>query len=165
MSAGERPACRRAGVPDRPRPARRLRPPFGASLEEALAGAEAGLLDEVIPATDGLSAADPLDPSPHFVRGLAEHAAGDAAAAVISLRRAVFLEPGFARASFELARAHESAGDPAAAARFYEQVLAALHKGRPGVDRLLQAREAGDIAAASRGRLRALAARREGPER
>ena len=119
----------------------------------------------MIPATDGLCAADPLDPSPHFVRGLAEHAAGDPAAAVISLRRAVFLEPGFVRASFELARAHESAGDPAAAARSYEQVLAALHQDRPGVDRLLNAREAGDIAAASRGRLPALAAGRGGPGR
>jgi chemotaxis protein methyltransferase CheR len=163
-AAPPRPAPR-AGARDRGRPASRdvaLAVPEP-GVEPALAAAETGRIDEAIAATDAMLAADALDPVPHFIRGLAEHAAGDPEAAAASLRRAVYLDPGFLRAAFELGRAHDALNHDAAAARCYRQALDVLHEGRPGVRRLLNPREAGDIAAASRGRLRALGAARTGP--
>ena len=69
---------------------------------------------------------DPMDPDVHYLHGLAELESGDAAAAVSSLRRVLYLDPGFELAAFALGRAHEKAGDPDAARRRYEQALRML---------------------------------------
>lgn len=69
---------------------------------------------------------DQMDPEVHYHHGLAELESGDAAAAVASLRRVLYLDPGFELAAFALGRAHEKAGEPDAARRRYEQALRML---------------------------------------
>jgi Flp pilus assembly protein TadD len=69
---------------------------------------------------------DLMDPEVHYHHGLAELESGDAAAAVASLRRVLYLDPGFELAAFALGRAHEKAGEPDAARRRYEQALRML---------------------------------------
>ena len=65
--------------------------------------------------TSRLLAADPLNESVHVLHGLAELEAGDAAAAVSALRRALYSEPQFGLAAFQLGRAYESLGNRVAA--------------------------------------------------
>lgn len=125
------------------------------ALDRALAAADAGRLETALALTGELLEADPADPVLHFVRGLAHHAAGDAAAAVAALRRAVYFEPSFARAMFELGRAQGSLGDSDAARCSYRAALAALEHGAGG-HRLLDPGDVEDVAAACRARLGAL---------
>jgi tetratricopeptide (TPR) repeat protein len=73
---------------------------------------------------------DMMNPEVHYLHGLAELESGDAAAAVSSLRRVLYLDPGYELAAFALGRAHEKAGEPDAARRRYEQALRMLD-GRP----------------------------------
>jgi chemotaxis protein methyltransferase CheR len=79
--------------------------------------ADAGESDEVISRTTLLLAADPLNASAHFLHGLAELEAGDADAAVSALRRALYAEPQFGLAAYQLGRAYESVGNRPAARR------------------------------------------------
>jgi chemotaxis protein methyltransferase CheR len=69
---------------------------------------------------------DLMNPEVHYLHGLAELESGDAAAAVTSLRRVLYLDPGYELAAFALGRAHEKAGEPDAARRRYEQALRML---------------------------------------
>ena len=69
---------------------------------------------------------DLMNPEVHYQHGLAELESGDAAAAVSSLRRVLYLDPGFELAAFALGRAHEKAGELDAARRRYEQALRML---------------------------------------
>ena len=69
---------------------------------------------------------DLMNPEVHYLHGLEELESGDAAAAVSSLRRVLYLDPGFELAAFALGRAHEKAGEPDAARRRYEQALRML---------------------------------------
>ncbi|MDP9259222.1 MAG: tetratricopeptide repeat protein [Actinomycetota bacterium] len=69
---------------------------------------------------------DIMNPEVHYLHGLAELESGDAAAAVSSLRRVLYLDPGFELAAFALGRAHEKAGELDAARRRYEQALRML---------------------------------------
>ncbi len=62
----------------------------------------------------------------HYLHGVAELEAGNARAAVSSLRRVLYLDPDFELAAFALGRAHEEAGEPVAARRRYEQALRML---------------------------------------
>jgi chemotaxis protein methyltransferase CheR len=71
-------------------------------------------------------AADPLDAEAYFVRGTTEMARRDPIAAIDSLRRALYIDPTFGLAAFQLARAHELGGDRAAARRAYAQALRTL---------------------------------------
>lgn len=163
-SAGADPAPRAARVlsrarrsPPRPDPRRAVPPrlPAPGTLDRALAAADAGQLETALELTRELLEADPADPVLHFVRGMAHHAAGDAAAAVSALRRAVYFEPRFARAAFELGRAQDSLGDRDAARRSYRAVLHTLDGGGGG-HLLLDSGDVEDVAAACRARLAAL---------
>jgi chemotaxis protein methyltransferase CheR len=95
----------------------------------ALAAADAGRLDEALAAITPILAADPLNTVALCVQGLALHVQGDPVGAVHSLRRAVYLDPAFARAAFELGRAHEALGDRQAAERSYRQALEGIEDG------------------------------------
>jgi chemotaxis protein methyltransferase CheR len=150
-----RPAPRRPRVRRRAPASRRPRRPR-ATLHDALAAADEGRLDAALELTDELLSADALDPGVHFVRGLALRAGGDPKAALASLRRAVYLDPGFARASFELGRAHETLGHGSAARRSYQMALQAMEANGDGSGRLLDPVDAADVAAACHGRLAAL---------
>lgn len=139
---------------------RRRRPPQPSptpavtpSLRDALAAADAGRLDDAVAAAAAVLHRDPLDADANFVRGVAELARGDAVAAADALRRALYVDPGFALAAFKLGRAHDSLAQPVAARRAYAQAVAALARapgGRPG---LVEDADAAAVADACRARL------------
>jgi chemotaxis protein methyltransferase CheR len=101
---------------------------------------------------DEVAAAD------HFHRGLTHLQDEDPAAAVTSLRRALYIEPGFGLAAFKLGGAYEALGEPAAAQRAYEQALRALEPHERHEPFLAQI-DLADVATAARARLDVLIAR------
>jgi chemotaxis methyl-accepting protein methylase len=96
------------------------------------------------------------DATSHFLHGLLALQRGDAKAAVAALRRALYLEPSLAAASFQLGRGHEATGDRQAAVRAYEQTLRTIAE-HPDGDFLLEQIEPADIAVACHHRIAALA--------
>jgi chemotaxis protein methyltransferase CheR len=96
------------------------------------------------------------DATSHFLHGLVALQRGDAEAAVTALRRALYLEPRLAAASFQLGRGHEATGDRQAAVRAYEQTLRTIAE-HPEGDLLLEQIDPSDIASACRHRIEALA--------
>lgn len=127
-------------------------------LAAALAAAGEGRLEAAIAASDELLAQDPANVGAHFVRATAELAAGNAAAAVASLRAALYLDPGFGIAAFKLARAYDALGDTRSARREYERALRTLDPDDRGHAEILGDVDPGDVALACAARLRALAA-------
>ena len=117
-------------------------------LAEALAAANAGELDRAVAITDRILHDDTLDADAYFVRGLAELGLAAADAAVSSLRRALYVDPGFGLAAFQLGRAHEHRGDRAAAVRAYEQALRTLDADDTRHAAILDQVDLGDVAAA-----------------
>jgi chemotaxis protein methyltransferase CheR len=95
-------------------------------LAGALEAANEGSLSDAVHITERMLESDPLDADAYFVRGLAELGLGETDAAVVSLRRALYVDPTFGLAAFKLAGAQELRGDRAAAARAYEQALHTL---------------------------------------
>jgi len=79
--------------------------------------------------------ADLLDADACFVQGIAELERGATAEPIVSLRRALWLDSSFGLAAFALGRAHDLAGDRAAASRAYRQALHALGDGDSGSGR------------------------------
>jgi chemotaxis protein methyltransferase CheR len=98
----------------------------------------------------------PLDARAYFLRGLAELSEGDPGGAVGSLRRALYVDPSFGLAAFQLGRAHEEEGDRGAARRAYEQALRTLDPDDPRYRDMLDQVDLGDVAAACALRLGAL---------
>ncbi len=156
----------RPARPKRPRPperraARKLRVvPDAVGVREyvaaALRAADAGRLDEGLMKASKAVVADPLNPEALFVRGLLELDAGDASAAIGSLRRALYADPRFGLAAFKLARAYDAVGDRPAARRCYEQALRTLADDDERHEELVGQVDLGDVAAACRSRLEAL---------
>jgi chemotaxis protein methyltransferase CheR len=129
-------------------------PPAGGGLAAALEAANEGSLETTLALTEQLLLDDPLDANAHFVRGLAELGVGDPDAG--SLRRALYVDPAFGLAAFQLGRAHEVRGDAAAAARAYDHALRTLEPGEGRHDAILDQVDLGDVAAACARRLKAL---------
>lgn len=125
-------------------------------LTAALAAANRGDLDVAIEITSGLLAKDALDADAYFVRGLAELGLEDSEGAVSSLRRALYVDPSFGLAAFQLARAHEQQGDLSAAGRAYEQALRTLDPDDTRHEAILDQVDLGDVAAACSLRLTTL---------
>ena len=145
-----------------PPPRRRPRRPLGhapapaESVSASAAGAGAPAhADEAITRSLRLLAVDPLDAEAHYLLGLARLESGDPAAAVASLRRALFVDPAFGLAAFTLGGAHEALREPAAARRAYAQALRTLEPHQRH-DRLLRQVELDDVAAAARARFDSL---------
>ena len=125
------------------------------ALDGALRAADAGDLQAALAGTAVALSADPLDSNAYFIRGLAEGRLGRHPQAIGALRSALYIEPDFALAAFEMGRAHEACGDSPAAVRAYTRALGAL--GQPTINRPAYRQvDPGDIAAACRSRLRAL---------
>ena len=150
-----------------PAPARTLRRPLGREIADlspsaergidaALAAANRGSLGETLVITERLLHEDPLDANAYFVRALAELGVDDPDSAAASLRRALYVDPAFGLAAFQLGRAHERRGDVAAAARAYEQALHTLEPGDGRHDPILDQVDLGDVASACAMRLKAL---------
>lgn len=125
-------------------------------LRAALAAADAGRIDEAIAASGRVLESDPLDADARFIAGIAQLGSGDAASAAQELRRALYVDPGFALAAFQLARAYDALGDRSAAARAYRQTLRTLAPGHERQQRLAPDLDLADIAAACGARLAAL---------
>jgi chemotaxis protein methyltransferase CheR len=146
----------RDGAPERAQ-RRRPEPSVGistSSLAVALNAADAGHLDDALDVIGALVATDPLHADAHYVRGMIELAHGDAAAAVVALRRSLYLEPEFPLAAFQLARAYDRLPCERSARRAYAQALRILEQGcaeRPGTPGLID-----DLEAVCRARLDAL---------
>jgi len=104
-----------------------------------------------------VAAADALDAEAWFRKGIGALEAGDAAAAAVSLRRALYVDPTFGLAAFTLGRAHEASGDATAARRAYEQALRTIDLADGRHDHLLEQVQLEDVATACRVRLGALA--------
>lgn len=138
------------------RPPEALRP--AVDREGIVEAAGAGLSDEVLARTRRLLADDPMNASAHFLQGLAELERGDAQAAVVALRRALYAEPHFGLAAFQLGRAYEALGSPSAARRSYEQALRTCDPSGVLHEPLLAQVDLSDVVAAARTRLDALAA-------
>jgi tetratricopeptide (TPR) repeat protein len=140
---------------------RRLRRPHGRRavvpretvLAAAFDAANHGRRDEAFEHASALLADDPLDADAYFLRGLVELESGDAPRAVASLRRALYVDPSFGLAAFQLGRAHDAAGDGGAARRAYEQALRTLDPDDERHEPLLQQIDLEDVAAACRARL------------
>jgi chemotaxis methyl-accepting protein methylase len=159
-----------------PEPARQVRPPGAASgrklrrplgverkvvaangtIADALQAADSGDLAGAVAITDAVLAADPLNADAYFVRGMAELGLEDAAAAVGSLRRALYVDPTFGLAAFQLGRAHDTVGDRTAAVRAYGQALRTLDPSDDRHSAILDQVDLGDVAAACRERLRSV---------
>jgi predicted TPR repeat methyltransferase len=118
------------------------------TLTGALEAADSGSLEDAVEITDRMLQNDPLDADAYFVRGLAELGLGDADAAVASLRRALYVDPGFGLAAFKLARAHEQRGDREAAARAYERALHTLDPDDTRHEVILDQIDVADVAVA-----------------
>ncbi len=142
------------------RPLGRDQAPAPSGLAVALRAANEGGLDATLAATEGLLQRNPLDADAHFVRGLTELGSGEPEAAVRSLRRALYVDPTFGLAAFQLGRAHEERGDPTAAMRAYEQALHTLETEDPRHDLILEQVDLADVADACAMRLADLTAGR-----
>ncbi|MDQ6751364.1 MAG: tetratricopeptide repeat protein [Actinomycetota bacterium] len=132
-------------------------------LEQALEAADRGDIETAIVTAAAVIAAAPLNADAYFVRGLAELRYGDHDAAATSFRRALYVDPSFSLAAFELGRAHDARRDLPAARRAYEQALRTLD---PDDDRhrlLMDQVDLADIAAACRARLVSTRARARAP--
>jgi chemotaxis methyl-accepting protein methylase len=94
------------------------------------------------------------DAERHFLDGL-RLLETDPREAAAALRRALYLDPTFGLAAFQLGRTYEALGDAPAARRTYERAMRTL--GGDGYPQLLEQIEEADIAAAARTRIAALA--------
>jgi chemotaxis protein methyltransferase CheR len=92
-----------------------------------------------------------------FEAGLRALSDNDATAAIKSLRRALYLDPEFAVASLQLARAYDELGDIGSAQRAYSHTLRLARDADNPAVRLYDRVGVSDVAAACRARLAALA--------
>ncbi len=125
-------------------------PPPADALEQALLAADSGDLAGALEAVERVLTHDGLDATAHGIRGLVQRAAGEPRAAVVSLRRALYLDPTFVRAAFELGQAHDALGDRVAAQRAYRHTLSALGAAPEEGHRLLGVTAPADLAQACR---------------
>jgi len=150
---GAQPSWRAARQPAAADPAD-VDPP--SQLAVALAAADAGRLDEAIAAAERALREDPLDADAHYIHGVAALGGDDPQTAAASLRRALYVDPAFGLAAFQLGRAYDLLGDPVGARRAYEQALRTLSPDHPRQRRLVAGVDLADVAAACGARLAAL---------
>jgi tetratricopeptide (TPR) repeat protein len=110
-------------------------------------------LEQIAEQTGALLRRDPLNVDAYFVRGVAQLASGDPEGAVVSLRRALYLQPDFGLAAFKLARAYEALQDTAAAGRAYTRALHSLRPDDPRNAALLDQLDVANVVSACRTRL------------
>jgi molybdenum cofactor biosynthesis protein MoaC len=122
-------------------------------VAEIYAVADAGDVEHAVAKAAELSALDSLDAEAHYLRGLLELEAGQHRAAVQSFRAALYADPRSPSAAFQLARAHDVAGDGASARRAYTQALRVLAATEGDETAALTPLERRDIAAACSARL------------
>jgi chemotaxis protein methyltransferase CheR len=140
-------------------PVRELRRPLGRevaeipAIETAIGAADAGDLGRALEVTAAILDQDPLNVDALFVQGLAQLGLDDAGAAIASLRQALFADPSFGLAAFQLGRAHDAAGDSRSAIRAYRVALNTLDPDDDRHSAVVNPVELSDVAAACRVRL------------
>ena len=151
-----RPASARTRTgPDTAAAASRPSEPAGPAeqLAEVMRLADEDRLDEALAIAHRAVEESALDASPHLVAGILEMAVGAPDRAVVSLRRAMYLDPTSAIAAFQLGRAREATGDRAAARQAYEVALHALDPDDRRFGWLLDPLDVVDVAEACKLRL------------
>jgi chemotaxis methyl-accepting protein methylase len=128
---------------------------LSSELEDALQAANQGDLEAALEATARALSRDALDADAHFLRGLALRGLGRQAEAISAFRGALYVDPGFGLAAFEMGRVLEACGDEPSAARAYNQALKAFDRTPDGILDYSQV-YSGDVAAACAIRLLAL---------
>jgi chemotaxis protein methyltransferase CheR len=98
----------------------------------------------------------PLDAEEFFLRGVVELESERLDTAIAAFRSALYVDPSFALAAFELGRAYEAAGDRVAARRSYSQALKAIDPDDERHEHLLGQVDLNDVAAACSVRLATL---------
>ena len=151
--------------PDQPRQSRRgdlplaqaseAEAPPGQSEEirDAIRLADAGRLDAARRAAERAVRTDPMDVSAHLALGVIELGSDAPERAVISLRRALYLDPTVAIGAFHLGRAREATGDLTGARQAYEQALHLLDPDDPRHGWLVDQFDIVDLAEACKLRL------------
>jgi chemotaxis protein methyltransferase CheR len=128
---------------------------------EALAAVDQGELDLGLEIIAETLARDPLEADAYYVRGLIELAHKEPRAALGSLRRAVYIDPDFSPALFNLARAHDALGSSEGARQAYERTLRSLARYAQAPHELGHSVDLADIAVACHSRLTAIATARQ----
>jgi chemotaxis protein methyltransferase CheR len=124
-------------------------------LNDALRAANQGDLQGALEATARALGRDTLDANAHFLRGLALRGLGQQTEAINAFRSALYVNPGFGLAAFEMGRALEAAGDEPSAARAYNQALTTIDR-TPETVLAYSQLHSGDVAGACAIRLQAL---------
>src|SRR5581483_10074354 len=88
----------RPGAPQGPR--RRV----DERIEDAVQAADSGDLERALSIATKVIEVQPLNPDAHFIRGLAARGTGELESAVSAFRRALYVDPSFGLAAFELGR-------------------------------------------------------------
>ena len=128
---------------------------LSSELNDALRAANQGDLETALETTTRALSCDALDANAHFLHGLALRGLGRPAEAIGAFRSALYVDPGFGLAAFEMGRALELCGDETSAARAYNQALKAFDRTPERVPAYSQV-DAGDVAGACAIRLLAL---------
>ncbi len=97
-------------------------PPALDHAASARALANEGQLDAALSAADAAITAQKLDPAHHYLQGAILQEQGESAAAIASMRRALYLDPELAVAHFALGNLLERAGRAREAQRCFENV-------------------------------------------
>lgn len=124
------------------------------ALAGALRLADVGKLGDAAEVARTVIARDEMNAPAHFVEGTLALAAGDPASAVRSLRAALYADPDFAAAAFQLGRAHDALGEDDLARRAYRLTLERLQAGPSPYPWLLEDVDAADLAVACAVRLK-----------
>jgi chemotaxis protein methyltransferase CheR len=149
-------------APSRDAPAKAARRRIDERVEDAVEAANSGDLDRALQIATMVIEAHPLDPDAHYIRGLAARGTGDLEVAVAAFRRALYVDPSFGLAAFELGRTYDALADRSAARRAYEQAVRTLDPEDGRHQAILDYVEVADVAATCRSRLRALTAPSQG---
>jgi chemotaxis protein methyltransferase CheR len=147
------PRPRRASAGRSPARDRRRAPTRDERLARALDAAGEGRPADAVADVAALLRRDPFDADAHFAEGMVELGRAEHEAAVASLRRALFLDPGFGLAAFALGRAHDAAGRADAARSAYARALRTLEPAGERHAAILGQIDLADVAAACRARI------------
>jgi chemotaxis protein methyltransferase CheR len=107
--------------------------PEPAPVSEVRRALAAGRYDDAVTLAEQMAQAEPLAADAHYLRGLALTNLGRDAEALVDLRKAIYLDPGFGFAHFLLAGALARCGESVAAARSYRAAAELLARMPPSV--------------------------------
>jgi chemotaxis protein methyltransferase CheR len=107
--------------------------PEPAPVSEVRRALAAGRYAEAVELAEQMAQAEPLAADAHYLRGLALTNLGRHGEALIDLRKAIYLDPGFGFAQFLLAGALARLGESVAAARSYRAAAELLERMPPTV--------------------------------